>query len=145
MIEFNEKDFQLSRIRREAKLGNLQTKNPFRIYGLTTAGNPLVHISFNYDTVPDNFEENLKKLKAFFKTNGVELEVDAGGGTPKICIGLRRDLRDHIILCCSILSTIIYTLEDRLDLDTKYEVHGIPAFPDSKGKSKPKYRVVAEE
>ena len=145
MIEFNEKDFQLTRIRREAKLGNLQTKNPFRVYGLVTKGNPLVHISYNYDTVADEFDENIKHLKAWFKKNSIELEVESGGGTPKVCVGLRRDLRDHILLCSAILSMIIYALEDRLNLDANYEVEGIPSFPNAKGQVKPKYRVVAQE
>src|ERR1035437_2171137 len=94
MIEFSEKDFQLTRIRRESKLFNLQTAQPFRIYGLMTKGNPLIHISYNYDTVGDNFDDNMAKLVDFCKENNIELNWESGGGTPKVCIGLRRDLRE---------------------------------------------------
>lgn len=145
MIEFNEKDFQLGRIRRESKLSNLQTKNPFRVYGLTTKENPLIHVSYNYDLIIENFDENMKNLKAFFKQNKIEFQVESGGGTPKVCIGLRRDLRDHVVLCCAILQMIVYALEDRLDLNANYCIDGVPVFPNSKGVIKPQYRVVAEE
>ena len=146
MIEYNEKDFQLGRIRTVAKLKG-QTKNPFRVYGLQTEGNPLVHLSYNYDTVidADVFDENMKKLKDFFKLNRIEFQVEAGGGTPKICIGLRRDLRDHVVLAASILKLIVLSLEDQANLNVDYAVDGIPTFPDAKGKTKPKYRVVAQD
>jgi len=129
MIEFNDKDFQLATIRRESKLFNLQTKQPFRVYGLTRADNPPIHLSYNYDTVDDEFEENMSVLVEFFKNNGIQFVWESGGGTPKICIGLRRDLRNHIVLCSSILQTIVYCLEGRLALKADYKIKGIPKFP----------------
>ena len=128
MIEFNEKDFQLATIRRESKLFNLQTTNSFRVYGLRKAGNPLVHISYNYDVVSEDFDENLEKLIAFFENNGIEFVWESGGGTAKVCIGLRRDLRDHTILSSSILQTIVYCLEGRLDVKSNFKIKGIPKF-----------------
>ena len=136
MIEFNEKDFQLDKIRRESKLFNLQTAQPFRVYGLRTKDNPLVHISYNYDTVDENFDDRLSVLVEFCKANNIELKWESGGGTPKVCIGLRRDLRDHVMLCSALVQTIIYCLEGQLDINSGYKVKGIPAFPDYKGKTK---------
>lgn len=129
MIEFNEKDFQMASIRRESKLFNLQTAHSFRFYGLKKAGNPLIHLSFNYDVVNDDFEENVSNLSSFFSKNGIEFSNDSGGGTDKVCIGLRRDLRNHTILCASILQTIVYCLEGRLDVKTDFKIAGIPKFP----------------
>ena len=137
MIEFSEKDFQLAKIRRESKLFNLQTGQPFRVYGLRTKGNPLIHISYNYDTVGENFDEHMAKLVDFCKNNGIELKWESGGGTPKVCIGLRRDLRDHIMLCSAIVQTIVYCLEGQLDLNASYKIKGIPAFPNARGIVKP--------
>ena len=128
MIEFNEKDFQLGTIRKESKLFNLQTKNAFRVYGLRKTGNSLIHLSYNYDVVDDEFDERLEKLVEFFKNNGIPFEWESGGGTAKICIGLRRDLRDHTILAASILQTIVYCLEGRLAIKTDFKIKGIPRF-----------------
>jgi hypothetical protein len=133
MIEFSEKDFQLAKIRRESKLFNLQTAHAFRVYGLRTKGNPLVHISYNYDTVNDSFDDNMAKLVDFCKNNGIEMKWESGDGTPKVCIGLRRDLRDHIMLCSAIVQTIIYCLEGQLDINDTYKVKGIPVFPNARG------------
>lgn len=133
IIEFNEKDFQITRIKREAKLHNLQTKQPYRVYGLKIKGSPVVHVSYNYDNVPEGFDENIAKLAGFFKHNGLEFKWESGSGTPKVCIGLRRDLRDHVVLSAALLSTIIYGLEDRVALTENYRINGIPAFPNARG------------
>jgi len=132
MIEFNDKDFQLVPIRRESKLFNLQTKVPYRVYGLKTEGNPLVHLSYNYDTVGDDFDSHLENLVEFFENNGIEFVWESGGGTPKVCIGLRRDLRERVILCSSIVQTIIYCLEGRLAIKPNFKVKGLPKFPGAK-------------
>lgn len=128
-ISFNEKHHQLPTIRRESKLFNLQTANTFRVYGLRNEGNPLIHLSYNYDIVDDEFDEKLEKLIAFFEANGIQFEWESGGGDEEICIGLRRDLRDHILLSASILQTIVYCLEGRLDVKPTYKIKGIPKFP----------------
>ena len=133
MVEFNEKDFQLAKIRRESKLFNLQTALQFRVYGLRTKGNPLVHIAYNCDTVGDNFDYYLGNLIEFCKNNNIELQWESGNGTPKVCIGLRRDLRDHIMLCSALVQTIIYSLEGQLDINTDYKLKGIPDFPNVVG------------
>lgn len=129
MIEFNEKDFQLASIRKESKLFNLQTKSAFRVYGLRKTRNPLVHLSYNYDVVEDEFDEKLDKLVEFFKHNEIQFQWDSGSGVAKVCIGLRRDLRDHTILASSILQTIVYCLESRLDVNPSYKIKGVPRFP----------------
>lgn len=126
MIEFSEKDFQMKPLRRESKLFNLQTKQPFRVYGLQKKGNPLIHLSYNYDTMDEDFEDNLGILIEFFENNGIEFRHEGGSGTPKVCIGLRWDLRDRLLLCSSILQTIVYCLEGRLALNADYKVKGLP-------------------
>lgn len=131
-IEFNTKDFQMTAIRAESKLHNLQTKNPFRIYGLTRAGNPLIHLSYNYDTVDEDFDENMQQLIEFFEANNLEFVWESGGGSEKVCIGIRRDLRDHVLLTSAILQTIIYSLEGRLVIRPDHKIKGIPKFPKSR-------------
>ena len=131
-IEFNTKDFQMTVVRAESKLHNLQTKNPYRVYGLTRAGNPLVHISYNYDTVDEEFDDNIQQLIEFFETNGIEFLWESGGGSPKVCVGIRRDLRDNVLLTSAILQTIIYCLEGRLVIQPDHKIKGIPKFPKSR-------------
>jgi len=131
-IEFNTKDFQMTAIRAESKLHNLQTKNPFRIYGLTRTGNPLIHLSYNYDTVDEDFDENMQQLIEFFEANNLEFVWESGGGSAKVCIGIRRDLRDHVLLTSAILQTIIYSLEGRLVIRPDHKIKGIPKFPKSR-------------
>ena len=128
MIEFNERDFQLKAIRRESKLFNLQTGQPYRVYGLKNAGNPLIHLSYNYDTVDDEFNDHLQTLVGFFERNNIDFVYEAGGGTPKVCIGLRKDLREHTVFCCCIIQTIVYCLEGRLVLRGDHKIAGIPRF-----------------
>lgn len=133
MIDFNIKDLQIAQIRRESKLHNLQTKQTYRVYGLKTKGKSLVHISYDYDTVPEGFDDIIYKLSVFFKANNLEFKWTSDNGNPKVSIGLRRDLRDHVVLSAAILSTIIYALEDRLSINENYRIKGIPSFPNSRG------------
>ena len=46
----------------------------------------------------------------------------------RVSVGLRYDIRKHVILSAAILQTIIYALEGRVDLKQKFKVPGIPEF-----------------
>jgi hypothetical protein len=69
MITFNESDFNLPKVKREAKLGNLLTVNNYRVYGLRHGdGNPPIVITYNnYD-----IENIVSKIENFFVNNGIE-------------------------------------------------------------------------
>lgn len=135
MIEFVEKDFNIVSIKKESKLFNLATQYKYDVYGLRQEGNPPVLIEFLPSLGRDNnFVEKLNALVSFLKSNGIEVETHPTSNNNKIYIGLRRDLRAFVnknnkpILSSSILSTIVYCLEGRVDLDSliKYRLSNIP-------------------
>jgi hypothetical protein len=138
MIDFNEKDTNLTKVRSESKLFNLVTRYKYRVYGLRQNDNPAVLIEYHYDRVDDKFKEKLEALCEFLKANGIEIDTYSESDNPnRVDIGLRKDLRifvnknDKPMLASSILSTIIYCLEGRIDLDQlkKFKLSAIPKLP----------------
>ena len=143
MVKFKEIDFNLPKIRRESKLFNLVTRFTYRVYGLKVVeGNPAIQL-----TLPDNDNGNTAvdatPLEKFFKDNKIEFDVDENGEFGNVIrIGLRRDLREHIVLCSCILQTIVYVCEKRIELDETYLIPGIPKLVVP---VKPEKPVVAED
>jgi len=138
MIDFNQNDFNLMKIRHETKFGNLTTRQKYRIYGLRQQENPPILIEYNDDCEDtDEFTERLDALVKYFKSNGIEVETFDGSESERIDIGLRKDLRgivnkhDQPLFASSILSTIVYCLEGRIDLKqmAKYKLANIPKLP----------------
>ena len=135
MVEFNENDFNLVKISNESKLGNLVTRFKYRVYGLKQEGNPPILIEYHYNHVDEGFEERMQALVKFLKTNGgITLTVYHTVNTKGIDIGLRRDLRavlnknDKPMFASGIISTIVYCLEGRIDLEElqRYKVSVVP-------------------
>ena len=136
MIEFNiKKDLNLAGIRRESKLFNLVTAYRYFVYGLCMSDNPPIQIEYHFDHVDEHFEEKLAALTEFFKANNIEIDIyNQSDKKGRIDIGLRRDLREIVnkngkpMLASSILSTIIYALEGRLDMEQlkKYKLSTLP-------------------
>lgn len=134
MISINKDDYNLPSVLDESKLFNFITKNKFYVYGLMQQNNSPILIEFNNDIVDDAFRNNLAALVAFFKLNGIEVETFDKCQEHVVNIGFRRDLRAILnkqkkpIFAASVLSTIVYTLENRLDAD-KMKTFKLPAFP----------------
>jgi hypothetical protein len=139
MIEFNEHDFNLSKIRSESKLFNLVTRYKYYIYGLRQEGNdsPIL-IEYFYDRVDEHFKDKLNSLCEFLRANGIEIDSHSNSDNiNRIDIGLRRDLRAFVnkngkpMLASSVLSTIVYCLEGRIDLEQlkKFKLSSIPKLP----------------
>jgi len=134
MITFTEKDFNLTKIKRESKLFNLLTKNKYHVYGLRQEENPPVLIEFDNDFVDATFRKSIDSLISFFKSNGIDVEIFDESESRKVDIGLRKDIRAIVnknespVFASSILSTIVYCLENRIDLDQlmKYRLSSIP-------------------
>lgn len=134
MIDFNQNDFNLTKIRHETKLGNLTTRNKYRIYGLRQENNPLILVEYHYDKVCRDFDTRIDAVVKFFKTNGIDVDVYNESEANRVDIGLRKDLRgmvnkhDQPIFAATVLSTIVYCLEGRIDLDqmSKYKLSKIP-------------------
>lgn len=134
MIEFNEHDFNLTKVKRESKLFNLVTRFKYRVYGLRQNDNPAVLIEYHYDKVDDKFKERLEVLCNFIRSNGIEIETFSESETPRVDVGLRKDLRAFVnkngkpMLASAVLSTIIYCLENRIDLEQlkKFKLVNIP-------------------
>lgn len=137
MIDFNQNDFNLMKIRHETKFGNLVTKQKYRVYGLRQTENPPVLVEYCADDVDEDFLERLNALVKYFKSNGIEVETFDGSDTERIDVGLRKDLRgienkhEQPLFASSILSTIVYCLEGRIDLKhmAKYKLANIPKLP----------------
>ena len=126
-ITFNEEDYNLDQIKRESKLENLKTVNPFRVYGLRVKdkGNPPVRVFVG----PGIATPSLRHLAQFFTRNDMKVVCvpnPEDNEHPRIRIGLRRDLRAHPILCSCILQTIVYYLEGKLELKAAFKIPGIP-------------------
>jgi hypothetical protein len=136
MITITETDTLLPAIMREAKLSNLVTKQKYHVYGLRRENNPVVLIEYADCYVDDDFRNRLTSLIEFFKLNGIETEFSNEADDRSIAIGLRIDLRKTLnknekpLLAASVLSTVIYCLEDRVDIDQmkKYKLSSIPTF-----------------
>lgn len=137
MIDFNQTDFNLTKIRHETKLANLITRKKYRIYGLRQRDNPPILVEFNAETVESEFVKRLSTLVKYFKSNGIEIETFDENDSGQIDIGLRKDIRGIVnkheqpLFVSSILSTIVYCLEGRIDLDkmSKYKLTNIPKVP----------------
>src|SRR5271169_4243539 len=93
MIVFNEKDFNLTKVRFESKLANLITRFSYNIYGLKQDENPVVLIEYNYNKIDEEFEKRMNDVIKFFLSNGIEIEKSSDSEKNKIDIGLRKDLR----------------------------------------------------
>jgi hypothetical protein len=138
MIDFNENDTNLTKVRSESKLFNLVTRYKYRVYGLRQNDNPAVLIEYHYDRVDEHFKEKIEALCEFLKANGIETDTYSESDNPnRVDVGLRKDLRLFVnkngkpMLASSILSTIIYCLEGRIDLDQlkKFKLSAIPKLP----------------
>lgn len=126
-ISFNLKDFNINNIKRQSKLGNLKTRNPYRVFGMKEGSKAAINLY--YDANNFKLDNEIKELKQFFQKNKLSLFIASNDkDSEKIAIGLRRDLRGQIKLSGCILSTIIYKLEKRLNLDMDFEIAGIPHF-----------------
>lgn len=126
-VTFNENDYALDDIRKESKLGSLKTRAPFRVYGLKRADgkNPPVRVDVGagIETLP------LRPLAQFFTRNDMMVVCTPDPRdrkSPKVRIGLRRDLRKHPVLCACIVQTIVYYLEGKLKLRDSFRITGIP-------------------
>lgn len=121
MVKFNNNDFNLYLIKKESRLENVKTKHEYKIYGVKKeAGNPLIWLEF-----PDTsfFWQDSNILYNFFLFNKISLEKDSSSSIVKI--GLRHDLREHVVLSACIVQTIVYTFEKRLILSEDYLIPGL--------------------
>jgi len=140
MISFTETDTNLPNVVRESKLFNLVTKNRFHVYGLRQINNPTILIEYRKDIVDVNFEQQLDSLVQFFKLNEIEVETFDESDNRRVDIGLRLDLRKFVnknkkpILAATILSTIVYALEGRIDSE-QMKKHRVSDIPKLKPKS----------
>ena len=138
MIEFKETDFNLIKVKRESKLFNLVTRYKYFVYGLRQSDNSPILIEYHYDNVDEHFGEKVEALVEFFKANGIEVEIyNRADNKGRVDVGLRRDLRAFVnknrtpMLASSVISTIVYCLESRVDIDQlkKYKLALIPKLP----------------
>lgn len=129
MIYFNENDFHLTEIKRESKLFNLITDSRYKIFGLKQSNNPIIDIEYSNDTrdIIDNKRSEIQKFFEIANLKDIEFEYKNVYNN-EIKIGLRKDLRKHIILTAAILRTIVYCLEGKLDLKKNYKLPGFPKF-----------------
>jgi hypothetical protein len=129
MISFNTKDFNILRIKRESKLGNLETRYKYRVYGLRNEGNAPILVSVDEDYISADWFSLIR----FFKLNNILLSVDYENHESDdkdkglVSIGLRKDLREQPVLAAAILQAIVYHAEKRL-VFKDFSVPGIPKF-----------------
>src|SRR5579859_3233220 len=124
MISFNKKDEKMGEIAKLSKIVGALTKEDYRVYGLRNSNNPPILIEYSeHSDVYDKLDSKCTKLDAFFKKNGIDitfgpLEDETEDGTDyKVYIGLRRDVRNDLPLTCALLKTIIYFIEDKIEIE----------------------------
>ena len=152
MITFNQSDDNIPAIRMESKLFNLFTRIKYHVYGTVTEGCPLIFLEYNPHLVDTKFKKRIQGLNYFFKLNKINFLVNESN-EKQILIGLRKDLRDFVnrenkpIFAASILSTIIYTLEDRVNIEEmkNYKLLNVPKFSKPVNKIKKKSKKNTEE
>lgn len=124
MISINQKDERLPEISKEGNL-NFDTAHNYRIYGLKQEGNPPILVEYTSDDIAI---KKLQLIKGFFKTNKIKMEfAKLNEGKHDCYIGLRPDVRAEMKVAIAALRTIIYTLENRLELKKTQKVK-TPAF-----------------
>jgi hypothetical protein len=118
MIQFNDKDYFMPSIKAEAKLATLAVQKAYRIYGLKNDGNPPLLFRFNQSMIP---EDRMAMVAHILEMNGIEAdfinEDDKG-----LSIGIRRDVREHVLFTSALLQTIIYYIEGRLELPKDFRI-----------------------
>ena len=128
MITFSY-DEKMYEIKRFSKVQNLKTIYDYRIYGLKNEQNPPILIEYNYNLFPFGFIEE-QRLTKFFKKNGIKIEFknDKYVNRQLVSIGIRNDLRKSTNLCCCIIQSIIFYLENKTDLLEESPIPGIQRF-----------------
>jgi len=133
MISFNERDVNMSKISRQAKLFNLVTQYGYRIFGLTQDNNTHIILTAPMELVQGN-KTRIDNIVHFFKKHSVTMEVipiiPPSNDTPQnpiFRLGLRRDLRNYPVFCAATVQTIIYRLEGKLaDIDDNFVIPNVP-------------------
>ncbi len=130
MIEFSKKDDGMDAIQAAGdfkKLNEHRLNNHFRVYGLQQKGNPPILLEY-----PQGYQlkrEQVEVLFNFFNNNGIKFKVGTfRDGKNQVYIGLRRDVRDNPKLCRAIVETIVYQLEDKLELNNEDKIKEVPKF-----------------
>lgn len=142
MISFDLEYDKLVKIRKESKLANLRTKREYRVKN---------HVGYVYGAMmgwlvrlelPDQapaLKRRADKIAGFLWLNGVRAVVvvrespereydweDDPEPEPHISIILRPRLCQKIVLASAVLATIIYYMENRLQLPAGYRLPPIP-------------------
>lgn len=141
MITFNTEDFHLNEIVNGSGLETLQTINDYYIFGVKenqyNQDSPMrCAVGIFYKTDVHAIGNTWHKIHQFFDRNGITSTSieDENYKTKKpniIKIGLRKDLRDHILLSKAVIKTIIYVLEGKVSFGQKEQFKkfkGIPNF-----------------
>ena len=124
MITFNKEDYNLPEIEKQCKFEG-KMKHSYEIFGACQEENPPIGIRYNVDKHRQHDVE--EDLKCFFRHNGIDVEMEHHN-KENFLICLRKDIRENVLLASSLLQTIIYTLEGKLELDTDYKVTGLGKF-----------------
>lgn len=125
MVNFNEKDHNLTNVAALSKLAGVDTKHEYRIYGLAQEGNPPILFSAQEAAIS---AEQEKTMTTFLANNGVDAAMeDVEANNKKIYIGIRRDMRENPELCARFVETFVYFLEGRLTIPVDFKL-GIQSY-----------------
>jgi len=142
MISFDLECDKLVKIRKESKLANLRTKLDYRVFSIAPIFERTDWV-IRVD-VPDRalaVKRRADKIAGFLSLNGVPTMIqvrptperqydweDDLKPEPHITITLRPRLAGKIVLASAVLATIIYYMENRLQLPAGYRLPPIPAL-----------------
>jgi hypothetical protein len=118
MISFNKNDYFLPSIEAESKFHTLAVQKHYRVFGLKNQDNPPVLIRYGPEAIE---ETKVMQLHYVFKKSG--LIADFYRDYPKgLSIGLRRDVRENVPFAAALLQTIVYYLENKIDLPKTFRI-----------------------
>jgi hypothetical protein len=126
MISFNTDDTNMLAIANKATLFDLMGRFGYRVYGLKQEARPLIQISVGKWYKGDR----LTQIRAFLKRNGLpcEITVNRLKKNRVFHIGLRRDLREFVPLSARVIQTIVYFLEEKIELKPSFRIENLPKF-----------------
>jgi hypothetical protein len=124
MISFNENDYFLPSIKAESKFNTLVVQKHYRVFGLKNQDNPPVIFRWGENALD---ESKIGHLYLMFKRSG--LPVDFYRDYPKgISVGLRRDVRENVPFASALLQTIVYYMENKIELPKDFRIPMVKKF-----------------
>ena len=126
MVIFNTKDYNMLEIMNISNLRDELTSTSYRVHGLKDfpGRNYDILLRFNKARHAHPTEDKYNRIQTLFSNNGIRMISDdkyfSCSGNYNIYIGLNRHIRADVPYCVKVLKTLIYGLEDRIEINPNF-------------------------